>query len=144
MARGRRGGRMKSFCLLAAAALLASCGGSGSSSSDSGSSASLASNGPKPPSQFGLCMSCHSSEKGAPNRIGPNLAGVIGRKAGTAPGFAYSDAMKGSGIVWNEDQIARFIVNPSAMVPGTKMMIHGPRDPAAQKAITSYLAQISQ
>jgi cytochrome c len=133
---------------LAAAALLASCGGSGGGSGsgpqDNASSASLASSGPKPPSQFGLCLSCHSAEKGAPNRIGPNLAGVIGRKAGTAPGFAYSDAMKTSGIVWSEDKIAQFIVAPSAMVPGTKMMIHGPRDPAAQKAITAYLAQISQ
>jgi cytochrome c len=59
------------------------------------------------------------------NKIGPYLKGVFGRKAGAVAGFSYSNAMKSSGIVWNEDKLKAFVANPKALVPGTKMTFVG-------------------
>lgn len=81
------------------------------------------------------CGMCHVSEgKGQ----GPNLKGVVGRKAGTVPDFSYTHSLKGSGIVWTPDNIDRFISNPSAMIPGTAMPVRV-NDPAERAAIIGYL-----
>lgn len=74
---------------------------------------------------FPRCAMCHSDAKGAPNKIGPNLWGVAGRKAGTEPGFNYSAALKGSGITWTEDNLEKWVMGPGKMVPGTRMMFAG-------------------
>jgi cytochrome c len=66
------------------------------------------------------CRTCHTTREGD-NRLGPSLHGVVGREAGTAPGFAYSSAMKGAGIVWDEENLDRYIENPEAVVPGNNM-----------------------
>ncbi len=68
----------------------------------------------------GHCRECHSFDKGD-NRIGPTLYGVVGRKAGIVPGYAYSESLKGSGITWNEKNLNRWITNPNAVVPGNNM-----------------------
>ena len=69
----------------------------------------------------GHCRECHSFEKND-NRLGPNLYGVVGRKAGTVPNFAYSELVKGSGITWDEPTLDQWITNPNALIPGA-----GPR-----------------
>lgn len=81
------------------------------------------------------CGMCHVAEgKGQ----GPNLKGVVGRKAGTVPDFAYTAALKNSGIIWTAENIDRFISNPAALVPGTAMPIRV-NDAAERTAIISYL-----
>ena len=67
---------------------------------------------------FARCAICHAVQPGV-NKLGPSLAGVVGRKAASVPGFAYSPAMKASGIVWTPDQLDAYLAKPSAKVPGT-------------------------
>ncbi len=69
----------------------------------------------------GQCKACHSLDQGK-NGMGPSLNGVMGRKAGTGGGFKYSDAMMKSGITWDEASLAKFLKDPKADVPGTKML----------------------
>lgn len=90
-----------------------------------------------------VCSSCHNFQKGGPNAIGPNLFGVVGRERGTAPGFAYSDAMKGKGGEWTLDDLNRFLTSPKEFVPGTKMNFPGfPR--GNQRAdVIAYLNSLS-
>jgi cytochrome c len=64
------------------------------------------------------CQDCHSIEK---NEVGPMHEGVVGRTAGTVPGYNYSRALQNSKIVWTEDNLDKWLTNPSQMVPGTKM-----------------------
>ncbi len=64
-----------------------------------------------------VCRTCHSTKEGD-NRLGPHLRGIIGRKAGSLPNYAYSSAMKGANFVWDEEKLERFIANPDEMVPG--------------------------
>ena len=66
------------------------------------------------------CRTCHTVKEGD-NRLGPSLAGVVGRKAGSLPGYSYSDAMKNSGLTWDEATLDRFITNPEAAVAGNNM-----------------------
>src|SRR6516165_6672769 len=68
------------------------------------------------------CAICHTVDRGGPNRFGPNLFGVLGQKAGTAPGFTYTRAFKAAADwTWNEDLVAGWIGAPGMMVPGTAM-----------------------
>lgn len=82
------------------------------------------------------CTSCHSIDE---DDIGPRHRGVVGRKAGTSPEYAYSPALKASGLVWNEANLDRWLTNPSAMVPGTKMFFLI-KDPQDRADIIAYLA----
>ncbi len=83
------------------------------------------------------CAMCHS---GDPMAQGPPLAGLVGRKAGAAPGFAYSPALKSSGLVWTRASLDRFLADPRKMVPGSAMPVHV-ADPAVRAAIVDYLAK---
>src|ERR1700676_443735 len=74
---------------------------------------------------FHKCLPCHSIGDDAQNKIGPELNGLDGRKAGTIPNFPYSDANKNSGIVWDETNFKEYIKDPKAKVPGTKMLFAG-------------------
>lgn len=94
------------------------------------------------PASFAMCQTCHSTGQGEAHRIGPNLFGVVGAKAGSKPGFNYSEAMKESGITWSRDRLDAFIAAPRAVVPGTKMVIAGPKDAAKRKEIVDYLATL--
>ncbi len=71
------------------------------------------------------CEQCHDLSKGGPNKIGPNLWGVLGRPRGTHEGFSYSGAMAASHDVWSLDNFFKFIKSPAAYVPGTKMSFAG-------------------
>jgi cytochrome c len=71
------------------------------------------------------CAACHTFGKGEPNRVGPNLYGVVGRPKGTEGGFDYSPAMKGKGGNWTVEDLNIYLTNPKAFVPGTKMTFAG-------------------
>lgn len=87
---------------------------------------------------FIRCLMCHTVQPGM-NKLGPSLAGVVGRKAGAAPGFAYSPAMKASKVVWTPQLLDRFLARPSAAVPGNKMVFAGLPNPADRANLIAYL-----
>jgi cytochrome c len=87
------------------------------------------------------CGFCHSAEKPAHNKVGPSLLGVVGRKAGTVPGFSYSAAMKAYGKAWEPANLDAFIAAPSKVVPGTTMTSLGVKDPAKRASLIAYLKQ---
>ncbi len=72
-----------------------------------------------------ICKTCHQFGEGAKIAIGPVLNGVVGRKAGTYPGYNYSEANKNSGLTWDEATLTVYLKNPKAKVPGTKMTFVG-------------------
>ena len=90
---------------------------------------------------FNVCLACHTIGPGAQNKIGPELNGLDGRKAGTAANFDYSDANKNSGIVWNEETFEDYIKNPAAKVPGTKMIFPGIKNEQQEKDLWAYISQ---
>ena len=90
---------------------------------------------------FNVCLACHSIGPGAQNKIGPELNGLDGRKAGTVSNFDYSDANKSSGIVWNEETFEDYIKNPAAKVPGTKMIFPGIKNEQQEKDLWAYISQ---
>lgn len=90
------------------------------------------------PAAFAQCAVCHTVEPGR-NGIGPSLAGVYGAPAGHVADFAYSQAMRNSGLVWDEATLDRFLEFPHETVPGTKMSYAGLEDPAQRQAVIAYL-----
>jgi cytochrome c len=90
---------------------------------------------------FNICLACQAIGPGAQNKIGPELNGLDGRKAGTVPNFGYSDANKNSGIVWNKQTFEDYIKNPMAKVPGTKMVFPGIRNEQQVKDVWAYVSQ---
>ena len=90
------------------------------------------------PAAFAVCKACHSVEPGK-NGIGPSLAGVFGAKAAQVPGFEFSDAMKNSGLTFNQATFDRYLTDPRGVVPGTKMAFGGVADAAKRQAIIDYL-----
>ena len=90
------------------------------------------------PTVFNQCAACHSTERGE-HGIGPSLAGVFGRRAGTAAGFEFSQAMKDSGLTWNQANLDRYLTDPRGVVPGTTMAYNGVKDAAQRQAVINYL-----
>ena len=89
---------------------------------------------------FMRCAVCHSVKAGE-NRLGPSLAGVVGRKAGTVAGYSYSTAMKGSGVTWTAAELDAFLTNPRAKIPGTKMTFVGLPKPEDRANLIAYLGK---
>lgn len=90
--------------------------------------------------QFGPCTACHTVNLGGPNMTGPNLHGVIGKKAGTnQPNFAYSAQLKASGLVWTPATLNKWITDPAALVPHTKMTYPGDQKASSRSNIIAYL-----
>lgn len=92
---------------------------------------------------FQRCALCHSLIEGE-NVVGPSLHGLFGRKAGTAPDYNFSKAMKNSGIVWNETALKKFLADPQAAVPGTKMETGAVDNPEALDDLLAYLKASGQ
>jgi cytochrome c len=90
------------------------------------------------------CKICHSLDKGGPSRVGPSLYGVFGRKAGTVAGFNYSDAMKNSDIVWDDDSLAKFLRGPQEAMPGNHMSFPGIKDEGTLTDLLNQLKQATQ
>jgi len=91
---------------------------------------------------FKKCRACHDVGPEAKNKVGPSLNEIIGRKAGTIEGFTYSEANKsagGKGLVWTEDVLSKYLENPLAFMPGTKMAFAGLKDPQDRKDIIAFL-----
>jgi cytochrome c len=117
------------FALLAAAALLAAPG-----------HAQPARAVPDPLAQLvAACASCHQIGPNERGGFGPQLNGLFGRRAGSTPDFTYSDAMKASGIVWDERTLSAFLRDPDKVVPGTKMRFWGIHDDRDMAALLAYL-----
>jgi len=91
---------------------------------------------------FARCAICHSVQKGGANGLGPNLFGVVGRKAASLPNFAYSPALKKSGITWTPDKLKSWVTSPAQMVPGTKMAFAGISNPKQEDDVVAYLATL--
>jgi cytochrome c len=85
------------------------------------------------------CEQCHDLSKGGPNKIGPNLWGVVGRARATHPGFSYSAAMMADHGTWDFEKLFRFLKQPQAYVPGTKMTFAGLRSPQDRINLLAYL-----
>lgn len=89
------------------------------------------------------CAACHTLEPGR-HKIGPSLAGVVGRKAGAAEGFKYSDALKNSGVVWTEENIEKYLADPKGFIPGNKMVFVGIKKKEELQAVVDYLETVKQ
>jgi cytochrome c len=90
---------------------------------------------------FAKCKICHQIGEGAKNMVGPVLNGVVGRPAGTYPGYHYSDANKNSGLTWDEATLKEYLKDPRAKVPGTKMVFPGLTSDADIANVIAYLKQ---
>jgi cytochrome c len=90
-----------------------------------------------------VCMACHTLQKGEPNKIGPNLWGVVGRPRASEPGFEYSAAMKAKGGTWTYDELNKFLAGPRNYIPGTKMTFAGLTSEHQRADIIAYLRTLS-
>jgi cytochrome c len=100
---------------------------------------------PEPGAQvFRTCAACHTLEPGV-HRTGPSLAGVFGRKAGTAEGFhRYSQALKSADLVWREDTLSGFLADPQTFLPGNRMTFAGIADAQARADVIAYLKDTTE
>jgi cytochrome c len=90
-----------------------------------------------------VCMACHTLQKGEPNKIGPNLWGVVGRPRASEPGYDYSAAMKAKGGSWTFDELNKFLAGPRNHIPGTKMTFAGLSSENQRADIIAYLRTLS-
>lgn len=89
--------------------------------------------------EFQRCISCHGVDPAETDLPGPNLRGVLGRRAGTLAGFDYTPELRASGLVWDRATLDRFLADPEALVPGTRMGNPPLRDAALRGRIIDYL-----
>lgn len=120
----------QSACLLAAAAVFLSA------------AAALAGDPAKGKVVFQRCAICHRAEKDGGNGLGPNLFGVVNRKAAMVAGFNYSAALRKSGIVWTQDKLTQWVAHPAALVPGNRMAFAGLGGADQQADVVAYLATL--
>ena len=92
---------------------------------------------------FNKCKACHEAAD-VKNKVGPGLKGLFGRKAGSVEGYAYSDAMKNSGITWGEDTLKAYLTDPKAVVPGGKMSFAGLKKEEEIENIIAYLEEATK
>ncbi|MBC8338105.1 MAG: cytochrome c family protein [Rhodospirillales bacterium] len=87
---------------------------------------------------FNKCKACHSTEAGK-KKIGPSMFGIVGRKAGTTEGYRFSEAMKASGLTWDEATLDKFLKKPKTLVKKTKMSFAGLKKDSQRADVIAYL-----
>jgi cytochrome c len=90
---------------------------------------------------YARCAACHSLQR---NRTGPRHCGLIGRPAGGLADFDYSEALVGSGLVWDAETLDRFLADPTGSVPGTAMGYAGVKDPAERADLIAFLVAVNR
>ena len=93
---------------------------------------------------FNKCLACHAIGENAKNKVGPELNGLEGRKAGTVAGYSYTDANKTSGLTWDEATFKEYIKDPKAKIPGTKMAFAGIKKETEINDLWAFVAQFDQ
>ena len=88
------------------------------------------------------CAVCHSTEAGV-DKLGPSLAGVVGRSSASLKEYPYSDAMKKAGVTWTKLVLDKYLTDPQAMVKGTKMLFPGIKNAKDRKTLIDYLATLT-
>lgn len=91
---------------------------------------------------FKRCAVCHATTAGAPPKMGPTLAGVVGRRAGSVPKYSYSKAMSASKFTWDAPHLDQFLTKPQQTVKGTKMMFVGLPKPKDRQDLIAYLKSL--
>ncbi len=140
---------MKKFAAIAAVALLSACGSQPAEEStpaaeeaavtESNTTGTEVASADARPAAWAQCAACHAIAKDAPHGLGPNLFGVAGTKAGELAGYQFSPAMKASGLTWDEATLDKYLENPRALVPGTKMSFAGIADATKRKELVTWL-----
>ena len=92
---------------------------------------------------YARCAACHDLNTGA-TRLGPSMKGVIGRKSGSVPGYAYSPAMKAKAVTWNAQTLDAYLAAPAKFIPGNKMPFAGLPNPQDRADVIAYLAQAAK
>lgn len=127
---------MRYAAVMGMALLLGACGSGSESATENSAGSATPVTGEQ---AFSVCANCHSRDANARKKVGPHLQGLIGRKAGSVEGFAYSPALKASEIVWDAKTLDVYLADPLKMVPGSRMS-NITADPARRQALIEYLS----
>ena len=93
---------------------------------------------------FQRCAVCHTNTQDAGHLSGPNLWGIVGRRAGSAKGYTYSRAIADSGVIWGEDSLRQYLSQPNRFLPGNRMMMTPIQDPQELNRIICHLKSLSE